>query len=205
MAMACPVDEIEKTIGIFNRSGIDPDILAPEYSAIANLYERKWYLSPADQAKQALEGGGDEKMVIHIGHTRTFVGLLKGEKLLWGRSTLWGAEKIAGEIARSFQVPLSESIKMMPDKAFLLMTTEAANEDQIRMSNTVSKAIEPLIYSLRLTLMLAKSRYEMDIKTIELAGGAAMIKNLGPFVTQKLELPTNYANPLDRLDSNKNS
>ena len=204
LAIACPKDEIERTIETFNRSGVDPDILSPEFSALANTYQSKWHMSPADLSKEYdSQQDQEDRMVVHFGHERTFVGLIRGSKLYWGRAVLWGASHVADRIAKTFQVPLTEAMKMMPEKAFLLMTTAEANEEQKKMSATVAEALEPLIQSLRFTILMAKTDLDCDVRQIELCGGFSETKNLGPYLTQKLEQPCNLLNPLDLFDRNK--
>ncbi len=213
VAMACVSEEIERTIEIFEKAHIEPDIITAEFCAIANLYE-KWYKPPEEVLKtltKALESEdlitddpelspSDDKMIVHIGHSKSFVGVVSGGNLIWGRSIMWGAEKIAAAISQSFKVPFTTAHDMMPEKAFLLLTTNGANEDQIKMSETVATAFAPLIQSLRLTMMLANTQYGANIASIELIGGPSRIKNLAPYFTQELERPANVTNPILNLD-----
>ncbi|MCB0378834.1 MAG: pilus assembly protein PilM [Bdellovibrionales bacterium] len=198
IAMACVVDEVERTIDIFNRAGIDPDIIAPEFSAVANLYE-KWYRPPVEVKEGEAADGSFDKLVVFLGHAKSFAGVVRNNQLIWGRSTLWGMESVASHIARAFQVPFMESLKMMPSKSFLLMTNEGANADQIKMSDAVASSLQPLLQSLRLTCMLADTEYGTNINSIELVGPGSKIKNLGPFITQALEIRCNPSNPMDNF------
>lgn len=197
IAMACVTDEVERTVDIFNRGHVDPDIIAPEFSAVANLYE-KWYKAPQEQDD---EEGLPDKLVVFMGHSKTFAGVVRGRHLIWGRSTLWGAEQVASSVARAFQVPFMESLKMLPSKAFLLLTADGAEKDQMKMSNAVSESLQPLLQSLRFTIMLANTEFGANIQQIELVGGPSQIKNMGPFFTQALERPTNAINPLDAFNA----
>lgn len=195
LAMACVLDEVEKTVEIMNRGRIDPDIVAPDFSAISNLYEN-WQQAPADKETSRTVTDNINRMIIQIGHTKTFVGIIRNEQMIWGRSILWGAERIAASISQAFQVPLLTAFEMMPEKAFLLLSTQGANKDQIKMSEAVAKAFKPLIQDLRLTLMLALTDYEVDVDSIEIIGPVSNLRNIGPFFTQELEKPSNPSNPL---------
>jgi general secretion pathway protein L len=198
IAMACVADEIEKTIDLFKRGKIDPEIISPEFSAIANLYE-KWYKSPEEVSQEIEESYEKDKMIVQIGHSKTFVGVVSKKHLIWGRSIMWGAEKIAGSISQAFSVPFLTALEMMPSKAFLLLTTAGADKDQIKMSESVAKSIEPFIQSLRLTTLLANTEYGANIESIELLGGAGNIKNICPYLTQELNTPCNLVNPIHNL------
>ncbi len=210
VAMACLRDDVAKTIELFEHSHMDPDIITPEFCALANLYE-KWYKSPEEAAPLPDDNETEtdlektivtqrDKMIVHIGHSKTFVGVVSKDHLVWGRSIMWGAEKIAGAISQAFQVPFTAAHEMMPTKAFILLTSSGANKDQLKMSDTVSKSLEPLIQSIRLSIMLANTEYGANIDSIELIGGPANIKNLSAFLTQELERPTNSTNPLKSLN-----
>jgi general secretion pathway protein L len=100
IAMACVSEEIARTLEIFESGHIDPDIITPEICAVSNLYE-KWDRSPEEvkaQKESTEEDSEDEKtkvqsldkMVVHIGYSKTFVGVVRDEHLIWGRSIMWG-------------------------------------------------------------------------------------------------------------------
>lgn len=199
VAMACVSEEVEKTLEIFEHGHIDPDIIAPEFCGVANLYE-KWFQAPEEIARQEEEITAitrADKLIVHIGHTKTFVGVIREDNLIWGRSVMWGAEKIASSISQAFQVPFSAAHEMMPDKAFVLLTSGDANKDQLKMSDTIKQSLDPIVQALRLSIMLANTDYGANIQSIELIGGPSHIKNLAGYLTQELERPTNIANPLN--------
>ena len=194
VAMACVREEIEKTLDIMERGHIDPDVITPEFCAIANLYE-KWYKAPDSVTEETNESTEPDKLVVHIGHSKTFAGVVSRGYLVWGRSIMWGAEKVAAAISNTFQVPFTTAHDMMPDKAFVLLSTADASKEHIKMSEAVTKAFEPLIQSLRLTIMLANTDYGTNVSEVELIGSPSKIKNIAPYFTQELEKSTNISNP----------
>ncbi len=197
IAMACVAEEVERTLDIFERGHIDPDIITPEFAALANLYE-KWYKSPEEVNQEEAEKQPD-RLIVHIGHSKSFVGVVSNGFLIWGRSIMWGIERVASSISKSFQVPFTTALDMMPSKAFVLLSTSGANKDQIKMSDAVTEALQPLIQDLRLSMMLANTEYGANIEQIEMIGGPAHVKNLAGFFTQELERPTNVVNPIKSL------
>lgn len=202
VAMAVVAEEVEKTLDIFERGKIDPDIITPEFCAIANLYE-KWYKSPEDtpEESEATLAKQPDKLVVHLGHSKSFVGVVSDGDLVWGRSIMWGVERIASAISQAFQVPFTTALDMMPSKAFVLLSSSGANKDQIKMSDALIDAMAPLIQDLRLSMMLANTEYGASIASIELIGGPAHIKNLSGYFSQALEKPTHVANPILNLSS----
>ncbi len=205
VAMAVVAEEVEKTLDIFERGHVDPDIITPEFAAIANLYE-KWYRSPEEKQEPKEDEEittikQPDKMILHIGHSKSFVGVVSDGYLIWGRSIMWGIERVASSISKSFQVPFTTALDMMPSKAFVLLSSEGANKDQIKMSEAVTNSMSQLIQDLRLSTMLANTEYGANIEQIELIGGPVHIKNLAGYFTQELEKPTNVANPILNLSS----
>jgi general secretion pathway protein L len=196
MAMACISEEIEKTLDIMTRAHIDPDIITPELAALANLYEDFTKAPPEIKEDEEIS---EDKLVIHIGHSKTILGVVRKGALIWGRSIMWGAEKVAGSISQNFQVPFSTAHEMMPEKSFVLLTPGTASKDQLKMSEAVASAFAPLLQAARLTIMLANTEYGANVQSIELLGGPSKIKNIAAFFTQELEKTTNAANPLQSL------
>ena len=203
IAMACLSEEVEETLDLFERGKIDPDILTPEFTALANFYE-KWDRPPVDMAgpgQNPLSHGGGGKMLVHMGHARTFVGVIDRGALIWGRSVQWGAEQVIDHISKAFQVPFTAAQEMIPTKAFVLLTSSEANQDQVKMSETVTQSLIPLVRSLRLTMMLALTDHGVQVEDIELMGPPSQIKNMGTYLTQQLECSANPVNPVLNLDS----
>ena len=194
IAMACVMDEVEKTINLFNRAHIDPDIVTPEISAVANLYE-KWNQPPKEIMA---DENSPDKLVVHLGHSRTLVGLVNGGYLVWGRNIMWGAEKIATSISQSMQISFLQALEMMPQKALILLSLDEVDFEEKKISDAITTAIDPLVQSLRLTLMTSSVEYNCKVKNIELLGGVSGVKNIAPFLTRVLEKPTKLVNPLEQ-------
>jgi len=196
VAMACVSEEIESMIDLFNRGHIDPEIISPELSALANLYEN-WQFSVDNFT--ALQGSEIDKLLVHIGHSKSFIGVLSNGRVIWGRSIIWGVEQVAQKIAQSFQVPYPTALDMMPEKAFLLMSSEGANKDQIKMSETVAQALAPLLQACRLTTLLVNSEFGTQVQQVDLLGNASQLKNLAAYFNLELEMPCQITNPIENL------
>jgi general secretion pathway protein L len=59
--------------------------------------------------------------------------------------------------------------------------------------------VRELVRDLQLSILEFKSEFNAIITQIGLTGGSSAIKNLGPFLTQQLELPVNKVYPLDMI------
>ena len=198
VAMACVMDEIEKTIRLFNHAHIDPDIITPEISGLANLYE-KWNEPPKEADKSKNQ---QDKLIVHLGHSRTLVGVVNQGHLVWGRNIMWGAEKIAQSISQALQIPFLKSLELLSTKAFLIFLpeqTQTGSFEEKKVSDAITSSLEPLVHSLRLTLMTSRIEYKCQVKSIELLGGGSGIKNIAPYLSQILDKKTRLVNPLEKV------
>ena len=56
---------------------------------------------------------------------------------------------------------------------------------------TVSDVVDILSRELKLALIDIKSELNVSFKNLELVGGVSHVQNIGPYLTQALELPVN--------------
>jgi len=142
------------------------------------------------------------RLALHIGHTRALLNVYRDNCLIASRSILWGGQDVAGEIARAFGVPMYEAMKVLAERSFILMNSAGATADQVRMSQAVSSQVDYLLKDLKLTLLEIKTAFNLEYNEIGMSGGASQIQNLGAYITQGLEIPTNLnAEILSRVPS----
>jgi general secretion pathway protein L len=184
---------------------MDPYLITAEGTAFANVYE-KWNETPP--ARSAPVSILDEELpkpvrhislTINIGHTRTIVMAFEGGSLIGVRSILWGGKNIAEAIARKYEIPYLESLKELQTKAFILTNKQGATFDQVTFSDTIAKSVRELSRDLQLSILEFKSEFNAELTSIGLTGGTSQIQNLGPFLTQILEVPVNRVSSLDTV------
>lgn len=206
LACAAPKHHIRTLLQRCQDAGFSPTVISTEGTAFANIYER-WNepppASPAPESSLLLEGESRPERTVHLtlnmGHTRTLVCAFEGNSLIGVRTILWGAKNIADAVARKYEIPYVEAIKEVQAKAFILTSKQGATFDQVTFSDTIAKSVRELVRDLQLSILEFKSEFNALITQVGLTGGASGIKNLGPFLTQQLEVPVNKIYPLDMI------
>lgn len=204
LACAAPKNHIQNCIQRAQDSGFEPFLVSAEGTAFANVFER-WNEAPPAQAASAPVFDEMEKPIRHIqlilnlGHTRTIVSAFEGHSLIGVRSVLWGGKNIADAISKKYEIPYVEALKELQTKAFILTNKQGATFDQVTFSETIGKSVREMARDLQLSILEFKSEFNAQIDSISLTGGTSQIQNLGPFLTQILEVPVNRISTLDQV------
>lgn len=200
LTIACPVDVIEETLQIAKDGGFDPEIVSVEGLALANIFEN-WNSAPPevspslrnpDESTSIVPATATRaRLVLHLGHSRSLLLVYRDGGLVAVRSILWGGGEIADAIARTFNLPIYEAVKILTEKSFILMNSAGATRDQIKLSQTIADQVDNLLKDLKLTLLEVKAAFGLEFERVDLMGGASQIQNLGAYITQGLEIPAN--------------
>ena len=65
------------------------------------------------------------------------------------------------------------------------------SNDVLRLSDTLKKALLPFLTQLKLSLLEIKSKRRVHVAGLGLLGGGSQLKNLGPYITQHLQIAAN--------------
>lgn len=204
LACAAPKIHVQNLIQRAQDSNMDPFIISSEGTSFANVFER-WNEAPPALAAPALGLDEEVKPVrqitinLNIGHSRTLVCAFEGSSLIQVGSILWGGKNIADAIAKKYEIPYIEAIKELQTKAFILTNKQGATFDQVTFSDTIAKCVREMARDLQLAILELKSEFNAQINSIHLTGGVSQIQNLGPFLTQVLEVPVNRVSTLDQI------
>ncbi|MGZ3748189.1 MAG: pilus assembly protein PilM [Pseudobdellovibrionaceae bacterium] len=205
LACAAPKHHIRALVQRCSDANIEPALISTEGTAFANIFEKWNEFPPVHPAADSLSFESETRpersfhLTLNMGHTRTLICAFEGNSLVSVRTVLWGAKNIADAVSRKYEIPYLEAIKEVQNKAFILTNKQGATFDQITFSETIAKSVRELVRDLQLSILEFKSEFNALIMQIGLTGGASNIKNLGPFLTQQLELPVNKTHPLDLI------
>ncbi len=204
LACVAPKHHVRTLLQRCADAGISPAIVSVEGTAFANIYERWDDAPPTLPAEVALQDKQTKAernihLILNIGHTRTLVCAFEDKSLIGVRTILWGAKNVADAVARKYEIPYLDAMKETQTKAFILTNKQGATFDQITFSETIAKAVREMVRDLQLSILEFKSEFNATISQVGLTGGTSGIKNLGPFLTQQLELPVNKTFPLDLI------
>ena len=207
LAFACPEESIREAINRTREGGLDPEIVSTESAALANLFER-WDQLPivvTEPAEINLPEGVQPpppqarvaRVILQLGHSRSQLLVYRDGELVATRNILWGGAEIAQALAKTFSLPYGEAVKILQTKSFILMSTQGASRDQVLLSKTVSDVVDVLSRELKLALIDIGAELNLVFKNLELIGGVSQIQNVGPYLTQALELPVNLFHPFE--------
>lgn len=204
LACAAPKIHIQNLIQRAQDSNMDPALISAEGTAFANNFER-WNEAPPAVLAPTLDLEGEARpprlvhLVLNIGHSRTLVCAFEGSSLIQVGTILWGGKNIAEAISKKYEIPYIEALKELKTKAFILTNKQGATFDQVTFSDTIAKSVREMARDLQLALLEMKSEFNAQIHGIQLTGGVSLIQNLGPFLTQILEVPVNRVSVLDQI------
>jgi general secretion pathway protein L len=137
------------------------------------------------------------QLVLNMGHSRTVVAAFEGTSLIAVRSILWGGKNIAEAIVKKYEIPFLDALRELQTKAFILTNKQGATFDQVTFSDTIAKSVREMARDLQLSILELKGEFNAHIHSINLTGGTSQIQNLGPFLTQIMEVPVNRTSVLD--------
>jgi general secretion pathway protein L len=204
LTIASPKEAVEEVLAIAKNCDFELELISVEGLALDNMFS-DWDAQPPELPPMAesIEGvraaPQPAQIILQLGHTRTTLLVHQNGTLVNVRTILWGGADIALALSEAFSVPMFEAVKLLQSKSFILMNKSGATKDQLLLSNTISTALGNLMRELRLILLEIRADSNLQFDRIELSGGVSQIQNLGSFVTQQLEIPTNVAHPLERV------
>ncbi len=214
LCCACPKEHLQKVLRTASDGGIDPDIVTLEGLALNNLF-CDWLAPPPEvKVKEQEERGEDGvhekpigmdhsivegKLLVNIGHSQTLVLIYRDELLISIRTIAWGCRDVIESVARSYKIQFVEAIKEVQAKAFVLLTPEGATQNQIHFSQVIAGSLSQLTRELKLTMVGFASSQKIRFTKVGFLGGGSQIRNLGPFLTQELEIAANPLDPLKTL------
>ncbi|MCB0394125.1 MAG: pilus assembly protein PilM [Bdellovibrionales bacterium] len=199
LSFITPIENAKEMIDIVRDAGIDPDVLTSVGSSSANFFS-DWAGGIEDLNEPLTPGdlGGPEehvtrnaRVLLNIGHTRTTLSTYIDGHLVAVRSLFFGGLNIAKNISSKYEIPEVEALKNLIERGFILATEDGATKDQIFFSNTISESLRGLTQPLKRVLLSLSTELSVQFEEIVLSGGVGNLMNLGPFLTQELEVPCN--------------
>ena len=205
LTVAAPKDSVQAMLSLAKDGNFDADIVSVEGLALANVFEnidaappeRAAPLQASDEQPNELEPPRNARLILQLGHTRSNLLVYREGTLVAVRSIQWGGSEIADAIMAAFSVPIFEAVKVLQERSFILMNSAGATKDQVLLSTTISKSVDLLLSDLRLVLLEIRSSFNVNFERIDLTGGVGQIQNLGAYLTQMLEIPTNVIKPFE--------
>lgn len=206
LASAVPSDHIEKIVSLASNFGIELHVVTIEGLAFANLIEN-WDGPVPQWPAPTLELGDIEKphkkiqIILNIGHQKTLLAAFHHNQLIFVRSLFWGADLLIQELIKKNEISYVEAIHLLKTQGHLLLNKQGVSFEQSQMSNTLSKPLRELVRDIQMSMLELQSEFNAEVTQLDYTGGAALLPNLGGFLTQHLEVPCNPTSLLTAYSS----
>ena len=200
LAMACPKVFIQEMVDLAQDCGIELELLSIEGIALANLFE-DWQGAPPQITREEppIPGSRVGEIVIEIGHTTSRLLVFSERVLQTVRHIDWGVKTVADSIAQRYGLHHIEALKELQTKAYIILQRESATHEQKLFSDVIQAAVDPFMSRVQLLIYEVQTELGLHFNQGHLLGGGCQIRNLGPYLTQGLEIPFNRYSYFDRL------
>jgi general secretion pathway protein L len=209
LAAAAKKAIIKKRLQVFKDAGIEPKILSVEGVALNNVFENIYGNIEKSLAPLAFDDDyADEKdlnptedfiqgeALLEIGHTSSILLVRSNSGLCEVRELSFGGHQLIDAICKEYRIHYKEAVNVLQNSGLIALTKNDLSKDTQRLSDTLKKALEPFLTQLKLSLLEIKSRRQVHVAGLGMLGGGSQLRNLGPYITQNLQIA---ANPLTGL------
>jgi general secretion pathway protein L len=200
LAFVSPKEHLIQIIKRVTDAGIEPNIVSADGVGFSNLFEA-WRDAPWEYpaSQQELPEESPVDIILNIGHKSSTLSVIKNGHILDLRQIDWGGKDLAELISAKYNLHYLEALKELRRKGFILTNNEGATRDQVALSEVIKSSVDNFAQKLRYVLYDLKNQYNLEFKQMILTGGVSQLRNLGPYLTQKLEVVTNRLGHLDLL------
>lgn len=208
LAVAAKKTVIKKRLQAFKDAGIEPKVLSIEGVALNNVFENIFgniEKSPApvhfdDEFESELADPTTDfsqgEALLEIGHTSSILLVRSLGGLCEVRELSFGGHHLVDALCQEYRIHYKEAISLLQTRGFIALTKNDLSSEVLRLSDTLKRGLLPFLTQLKLSLLEIKSKRRVHVSGLGLLGGGSQLKNLGPFITQNLQIA---ANPLTGL------
>ncbi len=208
MAVAAKKTVIKKRLQVFKDAGLEPKILSVEGIALNNVFENIFGNIEKSSVPLQFEDDLDDEIsdvpldlsqgeaLLEIGHTSSILLVRSVGGLCEVRELSFGGHHLIDALCHEYRIHYKEAINLLQNQGVIALAKSDLSNEIIRLSDTLKKALLPFLTQLKLSLLEIKSKRRVHVAGLGLLGGVSNLKNLGPFITQHLQVA---ANPLTGL------
>jgi len=145
--------------------------------------------------------------IVDLGATTSNVLIELGGELRYCRSVSIGGKDITMAIAKELNIPFDQAERIKMQHGLIFPESQESNftEDQVRVSKTIAGVLDRLVGEVKLTIGYFRSLSGATaISRAVLAGGGSMLKNMKPFLADRLGVQVEILNPFKKVGVPKN-
>ncbi len=192
MAMAVQKNVVEDLLSMLRDGHIEPQIVSLSSAALSNLFESTFDAPPTVPiTEQPTPEVNSATCILDIGFKNSKASIFRNERLIEIRLIDWGAIDLINAVSKKYSLAVSEAIKEVQRKGFVLLADDGATKDQIVFSNLFKERLDEFSMKLRSTFVEIETAHQVSVQEIDFIGGISFFRNLAPYLTQKLNIKTN--------------
>lgn len=173
---------IEDHVSMLQAAGVHPSVVDVDVFALVNAF-----LTFGPGAAENHDGA---TALVDVGSTKSWVAIIKGERLLFSREIYMAGNEITDAIVRTFnEAPEDiERIKLNPGD-----TLDA-------LLDAATPALEDLANEIRLSFDYVEGQFEQEVSRVVLTGGSALLPGLPETLGNILGRAVGVFDPLSAID-----
>jgi type IV pilus assembly protein PilM len=145
--------------------------------------------------------------IIEMGAASTNILIELGGELRYCRSVSIGGNDLTKAVAKEFNVPFEQAEKLKIQHGLIFPESQESSftADQVRLSKALVGALDRLMGETKLTIGYFRSLTGATaISRSVVAGGGALLKNIRPFLSERLGVQVQILNPLKKVEVSQN-
>ncbi|MBI2645882.1 MAG: pilus assembly protein PilM, partial [Deltaproteobacteria bacterium] len=139
--------------------------------------------------------------LVNIGHQQTSVSIIEETKISQVRSISIGGQAITQAIQEAYHLSLEDAERAKIDNGFVLTDSSSASKDQIKFSDCIKKALDPLVSQLTQTFQSVRSKGKGIVQKIYITGGTSLLRNLPAYLSQELHMEVEFLKCLSSYET----
>jgi Tfp pilus assembly PilM family ATPase len=168
-----PVEPLRQFLDMLSSVQLSPDCLMTDDAALASQFLRAKGESPGNVA------------VLNLGHRKTGMFFFRDNLPVLHRTSMVGGFTVTNAISQRYTIGLAEAEIAKTERGFLAVPGMQLNADQQAFSETIRGAMEPLFQDFQQSLMAFTSRFNEQIHTVYVCGGASLLPGLPEYLAQR--------------------
>jgi len=190
LCLMAPKDAIQESLDLFAEIEISPDLLTTCNSTLFNLTYVNW------------EEPSEIYAFVDIGHTQTSVCVIEDGEIRQLRTISCAGKAITELIQKEYKLSYEEAEKAKIDNGFILTRESSASQDQVKYSDCIKTALEPVTTQINQLFQGLKSKGQGIVRKIFLSGGTSLMRNIGRHLSDTLQVEVEHAKNLNSFEMN---
>jgi type IV pilus assembly protein PilM len=181
LLVAVKKDKINDYVNLVKEAGLLPVVMDVDAFALANMYELNYDMELGITA------------LLNIGASVMNINILKDGTSIFTRDISVGGNRYTEALQRDFGLTYEDAEKVKRGEA-------VANVDQEQLTSVMSSVTDDIVTETQRSFEFFRSTTSSDkVSRVIVSGGCARIGNFTTVLSERLEIPTEVANPFKNI------